>query len=121
MPLGGQIRIYAGRQRTPMALSSSNCILPIRDPAFPLAEREKVFAPFYSTKATGFGLGLAITKKIVEDHGGQVFVTGGETPGTDVVVQLPFPQPHQTQAAALAASLLGVRMIPDAFRKYLGR
>ena len=60
-------------------------------PGIPPEDREKVFTPFYSTKATGFGLGLAITKKIVEDHGGRVFVTEDEAPGTVVVMELPLP------------------------------
>jgi two-component system nitrogen regulation sensor histidine kinase NtrY len=73
-------------------------------PGIPLAEREKVFAPFYSTKATGFGLGLAIAKKIIEDHGGQVFVTDRDTPGTDLVVQLPLPQPSLPEDSTVIAS-----------------
>jgi signal transduction histidine kinase len=73
-------------------------------PGIPPGTREKVFAPFYSTKATGFGLGLAIAKKIVEDHAGQVFVDNGDEPGTDLVVQLPFPRPSRPEHAALAAS-----------------
>ena len=56
----------------------------------PPEDREKVFTPFYSTKATGFGLGLAITKKIVDDHGGRVFVAADEAPGTVVVIELPM-------------------------------
>jgi signal transduction histidine kinase len=73
-------------------------------PGIPYAEREKVFAPFYSTKATGFGLGLAIAKKIVEDHAGRVFVDARVHPGTELVVELPLPQPSQPERAELAAS-----------------
>jgi len=100
MPLGGRIRIYVGSTKDPDGVEFIQLHFADTGPGIPLAEREKVFAPFYSTKATGFGLGLAITKKIVGDHGGQVFVTGGETPGTDVVVQLPFPQPPVASPSA---------------------
>jgi signal transduction histidine kinase len=36
--------------------------------------REKVFEPFYTTKARGTGLGMAIARRIVEAHGGQITV-----------------------------------------------
>ncbi len=54
-------------------------------------DREKVFAPYYSTKATGFGLGLAITRKIVEDHGGRIYVAEVDSPGTVIAVEFPLP------------------------------
>jgi signal transduction histidine kinase len=70
-------------------------------PGIPAADREKIFAPFFSTKTTGFGLGLAITKKIVQDHGGSIYVRGsdeaarrGKAPalatGTVMVIELPL-------------------------------
>jgi len=104
MPGGGQIRIFAV---TTKATNEGECLqLHFADtgPGIPFADRERVFAPFYSTKATGFGLGLAIAKKIVEDHAGRVFVDDGVHAGTDLVVQLPLPQPSQPERAALAAS-----------------
>jgi len=104
MPGGGQVRIFAAATK---ATDGADCLeLHFADtgPGIPPAEREKVFAPFYSTKATGFGLGLAIAKKIVEDHEGRVFVNNGDNAGTDLVVELPFPQPSRPERAALAAS-----------------
>lgn len=90
MPQGGRVQI-AGRS---LSTSEGREFLQLRfadtGPGIPPEERSKVFTPFYSTKATGFGLGLAITKKIMEDHGGQVFVTDGETPGTVVVMEFPI-------------------------------
>jgi PAS domain S-box-containing protein len=48
----------------------------IRDngPGIPPEQREKVFEPFYTTKARGTGLGMAIARRIVEAHGGQITV-----------------------------------------------
>jgi signal transduction histidine kinase len=93
MPQGGEIHITA--QCAPAKGGPGFLQLRFRDtgPGIPFEEREKVFTPFYSTKATGFGLGLAITKKVVEDHAGRVFVTAGEPRGTVVVIELPLPGP----------------------------
>jgi signal transduction histidine kinase len=104
MPLGGQVRIFAVITRAPNGEESLDLHFADTGPGIPPAEREKVFAPFYSTRATGFGLGLAIAKKIIEDHAGRIFVDNGDTPGTDLVVQLPFPQAARPEHAALAAS-----------------
>ena len=104
IPLGGQIHVSAAITKAPDGAEFLQLHFADTGPGIPSAEREKVFAPFYSTKATGFGLGLAITKKIIEDHAGQVFVENGDKPGTDLVVQLPFPQPSQPSSETLAAS-----------------
>jgi signal transduction histidine kinase len=89
MPSGGEVHITAESLAGDGGLGSLQLRFADTGPGIPPEDREKVFTPFYSTKATGFGLGLAITKKIVEDHGGRVFVTGSETPGTVVVMELP--------------------------------
>jgi len=104
MPGGGQLRIYAVSTKSPKHGDCLQLHFADTGPGIPYTERQKVFAPFYSTKATGFGLGLAIAKKIVEDHAGRVFVDEGAHAGTDLVVELPVPHPSQPERAELAAS-----------------
>jgi len=61
--------------------------------------KEKIFSPFYTTKARGMGLGLPIVKRTVIDHNGRVSVESGEQ-GTSVVIQLPADQSVNQGSAA---------------------
>src|SRR5437667_3740772 len=92
MPRGGDIHV-TGRMLGAEGDSANAGRLQLRfsdsGPGIPVADRDRVFAPFYSTKATGFGLGLAITKKIVEDHSGSIRVEATDGPGTLIVIELP--------------------------------
>jgi two-component system sensor histidine kinase HydH len=51
--------------------------------------REKIFLPFFTTKPSGTGLGMAIVKKIVDLHGGDITVESGPGQGTRVRISLP--------------------------------
>ena len=41
-------------------------------PGIPEKDRQNIFEPFYTTKPSGFGLGLANARKIVEQHNGTI-------------------------------------------------
>ena len=49
---------------------------------------EKIFAPFFTTKATGTGIGLSVVKKIMEIHDGHVDIKSRAGKGTVVTIQL---------------------------------
>ena len=51
--------------------------------------QSKIFEPYFSTKQTGFGLGLAVAKKVVEEHGGSISVESQVGEGTTFTIKLP--------------------------------
>ncbi len=52
----------------------------------------RVFEPYFSTKEVGIGLGLALTKKIVEEHGGSIALESACEQGTTVRIRLPLEE-----------------------------
>jgi two-component system NtrC family sensor kinase len=57
---------------------------------------EKLFTPFFSTKARGTGLGLAVSYGIVKDHGGEIRVASKPGQGAEFTVCLPLRQTADT-------------------------
>jgi nitrogen fixation/metabolism regulation signal transduction histidine kinase len=108
MPHGGEINITAASITSGVAMEFLQLRFADTGPGIPSEDREKVFTPFYSTKATGFGLGLAITKKIVDDHGGRIFVADGATPGTVVVMELPVVKQSSDVSRQFSVTTAGV-------------
>ena len=53
---------------------------------------DRIFNPFFTTKDKGTGLGMAISKKIVEAHEGSIDVVSDTGSGTEFLVKLPLPQ-----------------------------
>jgi two-component system sensor kinase FixL len=58
-----------------------------------------VFEPFYTTKSTGMGMGLAIARSIVESHGGRIQMRRGPRRGT--IAEFTLPAHRADQAATL--------------------
>ena len=58
-------------------------------PGIPVAAREKVFRPFFTTRSRGTGLGLAIVQKVMLTHDGKVSIA--DSPSGGARVQLVFP------------------------------
>jgi signal transduction histidine kinase len=65
---------------------------------------DKIFDPFMSTKETGMGLGLSISKRVAEAHGGAIEAIDRPGGGAIFIVRLPMEHmPAEGPAASLAA------------------
>jgi PAS domain S-box-containing protein len=58
---------------------------------------QKLFQPFFTTKAKGMGVGLAICKKFVENHKGRINVKSKVGKGTTFTVNLPIPHGKEVE------------------------
>ncbi len=58
-------------------------------PGIPPADRDKMFAPYFSTKRRGTGLGLAIVHRVVTDHRGTIRVEENDPHGARFVIEIP--------------------------------
>jgi len=85
MPEGGEIILTARRD-------ADRAVIDVIDTGKGMEPEvlEKVFQAYYSTKKGGHGLGLAITKRIIEEHGGTISVMSELGKGTDFRVELPL-------------------------------
>jgi signal transduction histidine kinase len=85
MPNGGDLHISAGPR------DDGGYELVIGDTGVGIAEenREKIFEPYFTTKPSGLGLGLDLTRKIVEAHRGEIVVDSQPGKGTRIHILLP--------------------------------
>jgi two-component system sensor histidine kinase PilS (NtrC family) len=84
MPEGGELRVTAG-------VTGGRLEVRVADTGEGIArdDLDQIFEPFFSTKADGSGLGLALVHRILQDHGGEVHVESA--PGAGSVFTLRFP------------------------------
>lgn len=87
MPAGGDLTVST-------KASDSTAFIIIEDTGIGVSRENlpKLFDPFYSTKSTGLGLGLAMTKRVSEEHGGKVDFQSIEGKGSTVIISLPIRQ-----------------------------
>jgi signal transduction histidine kinase len=67
-----------------------------RGPGIEPGHVEQIFNPFFTTRPGGVGLGLAISAKIVDEHGGRITVDSEPGRGATFVVRLPIQLPGWT-------------------------
>lgn len=91
MPEGGELLITT----TPGPDHTVRAIFRDTGTGIPAENLEKIFEPFYTTKAGGTGLGLAITRQIIEMHHGTITIESEPGHGTTVTMTLPIDYEEQ--------------------------
>jgi signal transduction histidine kinase len=72
--------------------ASGKLLVSVRDSGVGLdpAARQRIFEAFYTTKPNGTGMGLSISRSIVEAHGGELWVEQDDGPGANFLFTLPI-------------------------------
>ena len=89
----------AGRERelhvTTELFASEAVRVGVRDsgPGFSAENLQRLFAPFYTTKPNGMGMGLSICQSIIEDHGGRLWASRIDPQGALFQFTIPVTQP----------------------------
>ena len=65
-------------------------LVEVRDFGVGIKDPTLVFEPFFTTKESGMGMGLSISRSIVEAHGGRIWATANEDAGTTISFTLPL-------------------------------
>ncbi|MFL5358941.1 MASE1 domain-containing protein [Archangium sp.] len=100
MPRGGTLRVELGRGEPLEGTPQAHLTITDSGPGIPPDVMERMFEPFYTTKAAGTGLGLAIVRRIIEAHHGQVQVRTTPGQGTAFIVLLPLAGASRVPSAA---------------------
>ena len=81
----------SGHIKVSVEASAGKCRIDFEDdgPGIPAEIRDKIFAPFFTTKSRGTGLGLATARRLIEAHRGTIDVRCPASGGTTVSIQLP--------------------------------
>jgi signal transduction histidine kinase len=85
MPEGGELILSAARE-------DGQALVDVIDTGKGIAPEAlaKIFTAYYTSKKGGTGLGLAMTQRIVKEHGGQLTVTSEQGKGSDFSLRLPL-------------------------------
>ena len=86
------MQVDGGELTVKSELVDSQLLLSVSDTGvgLPIEKVDQIFSAFFTTKPQGSGMGLAISRSIVESHGGRLWVTANEDRGTCFYFSLPI-------------------------------
>ena len=72
---------------------------------FDSRDADKLFGAFFSTKPQGMGIGLSVSRSIIESHHGRLWLEPNDGPGTTFTFSIPIDPAGVANAAHLMGSL----------------
>ena len=87
MPRGGRLTVTA-RPGDLHGIAAADILIADTGPGIPPEARTRIWQPFFTTKATGTGLGLAVVKRIIDGHGGTIALARSDA-GAEFRLYLP--------------------------------
>ena len=89
MPEGGTLQVQTSVTSNSTDAAPQQVALVVKDTGYGMSPEtlENLFTPYYTTKTEGTGLGMAISQRIVADHGGEIDVKSDERVGTTVRIR----------------------------------
>jgi signal transduction histidine kinase len=89
--------------------ASSQVLVAVQDSGVGLAEQnvERVFEPFYTTKAEGMGMGLSICRSIIKAHGGRLWAVANSRYGATLQFTIPSELEMGERPAASSGETAG--------------
>jgi PAS domain S-box-containing protein len=87
----GELTEKNAEHRDPAEVESNQVLIAVRDsgPGLDPTTLEHLFDPFYTTKPQGLGMGLAISRSIIEAHRGRLWAVSNDGPGATFQITLP--------------------------------
>lgn len=86
---GGELLVSLSSDHEQAVLTITDC-----GPGFAEDSLKRAFDPFYTTRASGSGLGLAVCRKIIEGAGGRITAANGSAGGAELTLILPLLKEH---------------------------
>src|ERR1700680_1913575 len=103
-PAGGRV-IIRGEIDKSGPLQGQRISITDNGPGIPAEALTKIFMPFYTTKANGTGLGLAVVQKIIVQHGGSIEARNQAQGGAEFIVWLPLVRENVRAIDSAAARI----------------
>lgn len=85
LPSGGKINVQMYQERDMVLIEIAD-----NGPGITVENQAKIFEPFFTQRAGGVGLGLAIVRQIVEAHQGEIFCSSSQSGGAQFTISLPI-------------------------------
>jgi signal transduction histidine kinase len=104
-PFGGRVEVR-GSIETDGNHAGQRIAISDNGPGISEEDLPKIFVPFYTTKANGTGLGLAVVQKIIVQHGGTIEARNRPEGGAEFILWLPFARLSLGEIDSTAARVL---------------